>query len=149
MTRFPSTARSFIAQILAASLAICAVAVFAGTSPASAQDANPDTVVSSSDSILEQVDASYICMITNKVFDSKQIKVPVDGRTYYGCCQMCVKKLSGNPESRYAVDPVGGERVNKADAVLGAGPDGTVHHFESAENLRAFTPSSSEEGGRK
>jgi YHS domain-containing protein len=88
--------------------------------------------------VLQQVEAKFVCMITNKHFEDEQIAVPVDGQTYYGCCEMCVEKLDGAPESRYATDPVSGARVDKATAVLGADADNNVHYFASVETLRAF-----------
>ena len=86
-------------------------------------------------------------MITNKVFDSEQIAVPIGETTYDSCCQMCVSKLNGNPESRYAVDPVSSTRIDKSEAVLGAAPDSTVYYFESLDNLRAFNLPSVRESG--
>lgn len=93
---------------------------------------------------LEQVNPKYICMINNTLFKKEQIPVPIDGITYYGCCQMCVKKLNENPESRFAIDPVSGNRVNKAEAVVGATPHSTVYYFESMANLKKFEPQDEE-----
>jgi len=146
-SHFFSTLSSVAIRFVITSLAVCLVGAFVGVPAASAQNADSTAEEGSAAPILEQVEAPYICMITNKVFDSKQIEVPVAGRTYYGCCQMCVETLNGEAESRYAVDPVSRMRVNKADAILGAGLNGTVHYFESVENLRAFNPSSVQESG--
>lgn len=87
---------------------------------------------------LEQVEARYVCMITNKVFDTEQIRIPLENDVYYGCCEMCVAKINENVDSRYATDPVTGNRVNKAKAVLGADDTRTVYYFESKETLAAF-----------
>lgn len=93
-----------------------------------------------SEAELEQVDETqYVCMITDKLFAEEQIEVDVEGKTYFGCCQMCVKKLNENPNSRTAVDPVSGEVVNKAEAVIGADSDNNIYYFESAENMKRFS----------
>jgi YHS domain-containing protein len=91
---------------------------------------------------LKPVDSNHVCMITDQEFAREQIPVEVEGKTYYGCCEMCKAKLNNNPESRVATDPVSGNNVDKAEAVIGAAPDGKVYYFESEENLTEFDPSS-------
>lgn len=110
----------------------------AGAIAATAQSADADQ----EEPALQQVEATFVCMITNRHFDTEQIAVPVGDNTYYGCCEMCVKTLNEDEDSRYGVDPVSGARVDKSTAVLGATPDGTVHYFESVETLRAYDLSS-------
>jgi YHS domain-containing protein len=88
---------------------------------------------------LKRVEAQYVCMINNKFLDKPQIPVTVGGKTYYGCCPMCKAKLEKSAAARTAVDPVSGKQVDKASAVIGAAPDGTVHYFESEANLSAFS----------
>lgn len=87
---------------------------------------------------LVQVDAKYVCMINNQVFDKEQIAIEVENRTYYGCCEMCKDKLRNDAKSRVATDPVSGKKVDKAKAVIGASSDGKVFYFENAENLKRF-----------
>jgi YHS domain-containing protein len=91
---------------------------------------------------LVQVEAKYVCMINNQVFNKEQIAIEVENKTYYGCCQMCKDKLSNDAESRIATDPVSGKKVDKAKAVIGASPDGQVFYFENVENLKRFKPDS-------
>ena len=93
-------------------------------------------------SALSEVDSKYVCMITDQEFAREQIPVEVEGKTYYGCCEMCKAKIKNNPQSRLAKDPVSGNNVDKAEAVIGAAPDGKVFYFESEENLTQFNPSS-------
>jgi YHS domain-containing protein len=93
---------------------------------------------------LVRVETKYVCMINDQHFAKVQIPVEVDGRTYYGCCAMCKEQLRSNEASRAAVDPVSGKKVDKATAVIGAEPDGTVYYFESAENLKAFKPAATD-----
>jgi len=89
---------------------------------------------------LKPVDSNHVCMITDQEFAREQIPVEVEGKTYYGCCEMCKAKLNNNPESRVATDPVSGNNVDKAEAVIGAAPDGKVFYFESEENLVQYNP---------
>jgi YHS domain-containing protein len=87
---------------------------------------------------LVQVEAKYVCMINNQRFPKKQIPIEVENRTYYGCCEMCKAKLRNDPESRTAIDPVSGKKVDKATAIIGASSDGKVFYFENLENLKRF-----------
>ncbi|MFB3147111.1 MAG: hypothetical protein ACE10J_00415 [Thermodesulfobacteriota bacterium] len=92
-------------------------------------------------SSLTEVDSKYVCMVTNQLFVKEQIPVELEGKTYYGCCEMCKAKIKNNPQSREATDPVSGKKVDKAEAVIGATTDGSIYYFESAENLAEFNPS--------
>jgi YHS domain-containing protein len=83
-------------------------------------------------------DPKKVCMVNNKLFDKDQVPVEVDGKTYYGCCEMCKQALKTKPEMRTAVDPVSKKQVDKATAVIGAQPDGSVLYFESEANLQKF-----------
>lgn len=91
-------------------------------------------------SALKPLDAKYVCMITNQEFVREQIPVEVEGKTYYGCCEMCKAKIKNNPQSRVAVDPISGKQVDKAEAVIGAAPDGSIYYFESEENFAQYNP---------
>lgn len=90
---------------------------------------------------LKPVEAQYVCMVNNQSYDSPQIAVEVEGKTYYGCCSMCKARLEKDPAIRAAVDPVSGNSVNKAEAVIGAGPDKTAYYFENEENFHTFASS--------
>ena len=87
---------------------------------------------------LTQIEAKYVCMINDDSYLSEQILVQVDGKDYYGCCMGCKAKLENDPNSRFAIDPVSGNRVDKAIAVIGAAPNRDVYYFESLENLESF-----------
>lgn len=86
----------------------------------------------------ERIEAKYVCMVNDQHYKGIQIEVPVGDKTYYGCCQGCVTTLKMDPESRTATDPVTGAKVDKATAVIGALPDGTVRYFESEKTLKQF-----------
>lgn len=77
-------------------------------------------------------------MINNQYMGKAQIPVTVDGKTYFGCCAMCKKRLEQDAESRMATDPLSGGRVDKADAVIGKAASGEVFYFENEGNLRQF-----------
>ena len=87
---------------------------------------------------LKRVEAQYVCMVNNAVFQSPQIAVEVEGKTYYGCCPMCKDKLTKSSDMRTATDPVTGASVDKASAIIGALPDGKVFYFESEEAFKKY-----------
>lgn len=104
----------------------------------------PAEKTSGTSAALQPVEHRFVCMVNDKVFERQMIPVEVDGRTYYGCCPMCEARLSDDPEVRTAVDPVTGNPVDKATAVIAAGPDGTVLYFESEATLARFAAQANE-----
>jgi YHS domain-containing protein len=88
---------------------------------------------------LEKVsDRSLVCMVNDRYFGREQIAVEVSGKTYYGCCAMCKERLAKDEAARTAVDPVSGEKVDKAAAVIGRASDDTVVYFESLANFKKY-----------
>lgn len=85
-----------------------------------------------------RVEAKKVCMVNDALFEKDQIPVEVEGKTYFGCCQMCKARLAQDAAIRSAVDPVSGETVDKATAVCGALSDGTVLYFESEASLAQY-----------
>lgn len=85
--------------------------------------------------VLKKVETKTVCMINEQAMGKDQIPVEIDGKTYYGCCEMCKKALASDAAKRSAVDPVSGNAVDKATAVIAAQEDGRVFYFESEENL--------------
>jgi len=88
--------------------------------------------------ILKVVEAKKVCMVTNKLFEKDQIPIAVEGKTYYGCCEMCKERLAKDAAARMAVDPVSGKKVDKATAVIAALPDGNILYFESQKTLEEY-----------
>jgi YHS domain-containing protein len=88
---------------------------------------------------LKRVETKKVCMVNNQVFDKDQIPVTVEGKTYYGCCEMCKERLTKDAAARTAVDPVTGKPVDKATAVIAAMPDGKVLYFESQETYEKYS----------
>ena len=87
---------------------------------------------------LQKVQAQRVCMMNNTLFDKDQIPVAVEGKTYFGCCEMCKARLAEDPTMRKATDPVTGKPVDKAKAVIGAKPDGKVLYFESEKTFAEY-----------
>lgn len=83
-------------------------------------------------------DTSQVCMVTNQYMGSAQIPVAVENRTYYGCCPMCKDRLNNEPAIRTARDPVTGENVDKATAVIVKAADGKLLYFASERTLGQF-----------
>ena len=83
-------------------------------------------------------DRALVCMVNDMDMGKAQIPVVVEGRTYYGCCAMCKERLAKDAAIRSAIDPVSGKSVDKAKAVIGKRPDGSVVYFESEANLRRY-----------
>lgn len=88
---------------------------------------------------LKRVETKKVCMINNQVFEKDQIPVAVNGKTYYGCCEMCKERLAKDAAARTATDPVTGKPVDKATAVIAAMPDGKVLYFESQETYEQYS----------
>lgn len=85
-----------------------------------------------------RVEPSLVCMVNNQYMGKAQIPVEVEGKTYFGCCDMCKTRLAKDPESRASVDPVSGARVDKAAAVIGREASGAVVYFENEANLQRY-----------
>ena len=62
--------------------------------------------IASADSVLEVVEAEYVCMVNDAAYDKEQVRVDVEGKTYYGCCEMCKARLENNEQLRVGIDPV-------------------------------------------
>jgi len=80
---------------------------------------------------IRRVEAKKVCMVNNQLFEKDMIPIAVEGKTYYGCCEMCKERLAKDAAARTAVDPVTGKKVDKATAVIAALKDGSILYFES------------------
>jgi YHS domain-containing protein len=85
-----------------------------------------------------RVEPSKVCMVNNHYMGREQIPVVVQGKTYFGCCQMCEAKLAKEPSARTAQDPISGKTVDKATAVIGSDPGGAVQYFENQANFETY-----------
>ena len=89
--------------------------------------------------MLKEVPNDKVCMVNDKYMAEDQIAIPFEGRTYYGCCEMCVAKLEGEVAARTALDPHTGEAVDKALAYIVAKPDKKVLYFSSRDNFVEYS----------
>lgn len=94
-----------------------------------------------------QLKTSHVCMMNNKYLGTEQIPVPVNGKTYYGCCAGCAAALQSNSKIRLATDPYSGETVDKADAfiVLKSKNTKEVQYFKSEKNFKYYQQSMNSE----
>lgn len=83
-------------------------------------------------------DPSTVCMVNDQHMGVAQIPVAVEGKTYFGCCQMCEARLKSDGSLRLATDPVTQKRVDKATAVLAMDVKGKVLYFESERSMQAY-----------
>lgn len=127
-----TTVTATAAMVLAGSLGVSAMQAPVGRPAASATKTAPSATVQ------KVADRSLVCMVNDMDMGKAQIPVVVEGRTYYGCCAMCKERLSKDAAVRAAMDPVSGKKVDKAKAVIGKLPDGSVLYFESEKNLREY-----------
>ena len=84
---------------------------------------------------------SLICMVNNTIKRKTNDSVVVNGKTYYGCCSDCLSKLVNNENNvLFAIDPISGIQISKADAVIHRDPNrrGIAMYFESERNYKKF-----------
>ncbi|SRR6266536_1734774 len=89
---------------------------------------------------VKQLSNNQVCMVNNKFMGKDQIQVPVDGKTYYGCCPGCVSNLKSDTTYRFASDPETGERVDKSDAIIILKRDtkDEVLYFKTETNAKKY-----------
>ena len=116
------------------------ILMFAACSSAPAPTAARDeaSAVAAAPAKITRVEPSLVCMVNNQYMGKAQIPIAVNGKTYFGCCEMCKSRLAQDPTSRAAVDPVSGATVDKATAVIGRDATGAVVYFESEKNLQLY-----------
>ena len=83
----------------------------------------------------------YVCMMQDMVLDKPGIPIQHEGKTYFGCCEMCKARIKGAPEQyTLAVDRVSGKKIDKATAFI-YNLDGDAFYFATAANRKAFAES--------
>jgi hypothetical protein len=85
-------------------------------------------------------DHGEVCMLSNRFFGAGKQQVPADadGKKYYGCCARCAARLAQNAGARTAIDPVTGNPVDKASAVLAHDASNQVLYFESEASFARY-----------
>ncbi len=143
--RLPDNRRDFPWGRLALAFAVV-LAVVIGVAQAGgekAQEAKPQVQEAQASTAapagIKKVDNHLVCMVNNQFMGKDQIPVAVEGKTYYGCCEMCKERLAKDAASRAAVDPVSGNTVDKAKAVIAALPDGSVLYFENEKTMEQYS----------
>jgi YHS domain-containing protein len=88
----------------------------------------------------EIVSNEKVCMVNDRYMVVKQLPVEVNGITYYGCCENCVAKIQNNiGDVRYAKDPITGDKVDKASAIIVQNKkDGVVYYFGTKDLANKF-----------
>jgi YHS domain-containing protein len=113
------------------------IAIPAATARAHDQHGSAAATEEAGDKVVA-VESNMVCMINDRSMANEQIPVPIEGRTYYGCCSMCKERLEKSEESRSAIDPVSGKKVDKARAFIGALPGAAVLYFEDEANFHKY-----------
>ena len=88
-----------------------------------------------------EIPDSLVCMVNNTIKRKAIDSLVVSGKTYWGCCSDCKSKLAKNENNiLFAVDPISGNQLSKADAVIHRDPlkRGKVMYFESEESYKKF-----------
>lgn len=88
----------------------------------------------------DKVPNKQVCMVNNAYMGKDQFEVPYDGKTYYGCCNMCVERIPNDETARKAKDPFTGKEIDKANAyIVLKDQQGNVDYFENEENYKKFS----------
>nr|WP_313360966.1 hypothetical protein [Empedobacter sp.] len=88
----------------------------------------------------DKVPNKQVCMVNNAYMGKDQFEVPYDGKTYYGCCNMCVERIPNDETARKAKDPFTGKEIDKANAyIVLKDRQGNVDYFENEENYKKFS----------
>ena len=141
--------RLYASFVLAASLTACspsnppasqeAPRVAADRAPEAVQAAPAQAPSAAEAEALTRVDdPSAVCMVNNQYMGTPQIPVTVEGKIYYGCCQMCESRLQQDASARLGLDPVSKRSVDKATAVMARDARGRILYFENEENFRNY-----------
>lgn len=88
----------------------------------------------------EAINPDMVCMVNNMYMGIDQIPVLVQDKTYYACCDKCIRDLNNDQSVRYAIDPYSKVGVDKAFAFITMSPEkkGAILYFESANNAKKY-----------
>jgi YHS domain-containing protein len=95
---------------------------------------------------IQAVDPSLVCMATDQVPGKPMIPIEINGKTYYGCCPKCNKRLRTDKRARTTADPMTGEPVDKASAFIIEAPVGMALYFKSAETAKKYLENNRQTG---
>jgi len=78
------------------------------------------------------VPSNLVCMVNDEYMGKEQFEVSFEGKTYYGCCQMCKERIPKDQSVRVAIDPLSKKQIDKATALIAVtGDRGEVSYFEN------------------
>ncbi|WP_293918298.1 MULTISPECIES: hypothetical protein [unclassified Sphingobacterium] len=87
----------------------------------------------------DHVPSELVCMVNDAYMGKEQIKVDFEGKTYYGCCNMCKERIPKDAAVRTAIDPQTMKSVDKASAyIVMIGENGEVAYFKSKQTYDQF-----------
>jgi YHS domain-containing protein len=129
-----------VAKLILIGAFVLSAACSRDSAPASSSEPSTSSAVSTAlpTGMSRVTDNSQVCMVNDQFMGRPQIPVAVEGRTYFGCCAACKEKLENQPAMRTAQDPVTGEPVDKAKAVIVQDGAGKVMYFASEDTLRRY-----------
>ncbi|TCK85297.1 hypothetical protein [Albibacterium bauzanense] len=85
----------------------------------------------------DRVPNNLVCMVNNAYMGVPQLEVSFEGKTYFGCCEMCQERIPKEKEVRTAIDLYSLKAVDKADAyIVLVGDHGEVAYFENEKNYK-------------
>ena len=68
---------------------------------------------------IPSIEVKQVCAVENVLQAREGIPCEHDGKTYWVCCPRCVDAFKNNPDAyRLATDPVSGQKVDKATALV-------------------------------
>ncbi|SEG04785.1 hypothetical protein SAMN05421847_1386 [Halpernia humi] len=80
-----------------------------------------------------------VCMVNNAYMGKKQLEVKYNGKTYYGCCADCQKKIPTDETARTAYDPISKNPVDKSVAIIAKSDENdAVLYFENEANYKEY-----------
>ena len=131
-------------------LLVVAFSMVACNSTTKQNNAKETTVVTAQKETIQETQQKYqvgsqipndlVCMVNDAYMAKPQIPVPVNGKTYYGCCQMCVGTLNNNETARTGIDPLSKKPVDKTEAyIVLMKEEGDVAYFESKANYVSYS----------
>lgn len=86
----------------------------------------------------DHVPNELVCMVNDAYMAKIQIPIGVNGKIYYGCCNMCIETLNEKETARMAVDPVTGEAVDKSEAfIVLVSKRGEVGYYKSEASYKS------------
>lgn len=125
-----------LSKLKYAVLTIVASIFFVACQSGTTNDTSIETA-NSTPQVGDHVPNNLVCMVNNAYMGMPQLEVEYEGRTYYGCCDMCQERIPKEKEARIAIDPYSLKDVDKSEAyIVLVGDQGQVAYFENKKNYQ-------------